>query len=94
MEDNMSTDIDTRTAILAQAWEDLRYEEAFADLFQYADLSFPVAFLLKREMIESNEFTDSLVNEAFELLLGAFGIDEDEGFDDLDELLVISEGNL
>ena len=80
-----ATSYENKVDILADVWTNYREEEAFADLFAYADISFPLAFMLKAGIVDTTERAEGFINEAFDILLDVVGID-DEGFDNLDEL--------
>ena len=82
----MTTTYENKTAILADLWTNYRDEEAFAELFEYADLSFPIAFAVFHGIVDTTERAQSLIDEAFGLLLEVVGVDDD-GFDSLDDLL-------
>lgn len=86
----MSTDYKTRCEILTDLWIEYRTEETFEDFIEYNDIALPLAFCISNRIVTSTPKAEMFVNESFELLLAAIGI-EDEGFESLNDLL---EGNL
>lgn len=87
-----ATSYENQVAILADLWTNYREEEAFAELFEFADLSFPLAFALFHGMIDTTEAVQNLVGETFRLLLEVLSIVEDEGFQNLDEVFATAGG--
>ena len=53
----MNTPIDKQAEILAQLWMDYRDEEYFKDFFEYADLGFPLAYLISTNVVTRNPET-------------------------------------
>lgn len=86
----MSTDYKTRCEILTDLWIEYRTEETFEDFIEYNDIALPLAFCISNRIVISTPKAEMFINESFELLLAAIGI-EDEGFESLNDLL---EGNL
>jgi hypothetical protein len=86
MTETGNTTYESVVSILAELWLDYREDEAFEELFEYADLAFPLAFALQHGMIDTTERAEGIIREAFGLLLDMLGV-EDSGFDELDELL-------
>lgn len=76
----------TRCRILADLWMDYRGEVEFEDFVQYNDLGLPLAYAISEGIVEKTDIATNFVNEAFDILLGALGI-EDTGFNTLDDLL-------
>lgn len=79
-----------KCSILAQLWIEFRNDEEFKDFIEYNDLGLPLAYAVANEAVVSNDITQALINETYDLLLGALGIDDDTGFTSLDELLDIA----
>lgn len=83
----MTTPIETRANILGDFWIEYKDNPQFKDFNQYNDLGLPLAYAISAGIVESSKLASGFVNETFELLLEAMGI-EDEGFDSLDDLVV------
>lgn len=82
----MNTSLEIRAEILSDLWLNYRADEEFQDFIQYNDLGLPVAYLISSGLVKSSEEINKFVNEAFDLLLAGFDI-EDTGFETLDEIL-------
>ena len=85
----MATAFNSKCDILAELWLDYRGEADFKDFVEYNDLGLPLAFAISQDIIEPSPRAEVYIEEAFELLLAALGI-EDEDFDTLDDLLMNS----
>ena len=83
----MATNFLSKCDILAELWLDYRDEEDFADFVQYNDLGLPLAFAISQDIIKTTPRAEGYIGEAFDLLLAALDI-EDEEFDSLDDLLI------
>jgi hypothetical protein len=84
----MNTPTEVRVEILAELWMDYRDEEYFADFVSYADLGLPLAYLLSKDIVAHNPEADRFISDTWETFLGLCGIEEDTGFDTLDEMFV------
>lgn len=84
----METTFENKCNILSELWMKYREEETLKDFFEYTDISLPLAFLISQNIVnERNAAIESFIEEAFVVFLTAIKID-DEGFDNLDEILV------
>ena len=81
------TEFTTKCEILAELWMNYRDDEEFLDFVEYNDLGLPLAYMIANNIVTNNDLASKFVEEAFDLLLSALGIDEDTGFENLDELL-------
>lgn len=81
------TTFENKCAILSQAWLEFRDDENFMDFMSYGDLGLPLAYAIDNNIVKNTPEAQSFVEEMFELLLGILGIDEDTGFDNLDDVL-------
>ena len=82
----MSTEIEKRCEILSDLWLNSREEETFTDFVEYNDLALPLAFSIAYDIVRITPKAEMLINEAFDLLLAVLEI-EDEGFDNLNEMM-------
>lgn len=82
----MATEFITKAEILSDLWMNYRDDEAFTDFIEYNDLGLPLAYALTSSMITLKPVAEELINETFDLLIEALGV-EDTGFESLDELL-------
>jgi hypothetical protein len=72
--------------ILGQLWLDYRDDEQFSDFVDYCDLGLPLAYSISNGIVETSPMAEQFINETYSLLLTALGIQEDKGYDNLDDL--------
>lgn len=89
MSDSHTTPFSNRVAILAQLWMEYRDDPDFVDFIEYNDIGLPLAYLLDSKIVETTTMAEAFINETFDLLLAGLEV-EDEGFEDLDELLGVN----
>lgn len=82
-----ATSLEIRSKILSDLWLEHRNDPDFADLMEYCDIGFPLAYALAYGIITSNEQVDKFVNEAFDQFLETVEI-EDEGYESLKEVFL------
>jgi hypothetical protein len=82
----MNTPIETQASILAELWMDYRDEGYFAEFFQYADIGFPLAYVISKGIVKTTPEADNFISDTWEMLLGLVAL-EDTGFDNLEEML-------
>jgi len=87
MSDNKETTFDNRCNILAELWVDYREEEDLKDFVSYNDLGLPLAFAIAEDLAKPNPRAVEIINETFDMLLMSLEV-EDNGFQNLDELMV------
>jgi len=85
------TPFQKKCEILAELWIDYKHEEDFADFVSYNDIGLPLAFVLANDIATSTPKSEMFIDETFELLLAALGIDNDEGYDSLADLLLLDK---
>jgi hypothetical protein len=91
MSENTPTELTGRASILADLWLNYRNDEQFTDFIEYNDLGLPLAYALANDIITTSPTVERFVNETFDLLLAGLEIDNDYGFESLDDLLDQSE---
>jgi hypothetical protein len=87
----MGTTYENKCGILAELWLNYRDDEEFADFIEYNDLGCPLAYAISAEIVESTDRAQEFIEETFELLLSGLDIEEDEGYESLDDLLQLDE---
>lgn len=83
------TTFEKKCEILADLWLEYKQDETFEDFIAYNDLGLPLAYCLANDIISFAGLSTaavSFVNEAFALLLDGLDM-EDEGFENLDQIL-------
>lgn len=89
MSDNTTTPYSDRCAILAELWMNYRQDTEFADFIEYNDLGLPIAYAIANNVVKSTEMAEAFINESFDLFIAGLGL-EDEGFENLDDVLALS----
>jgi hypothetical protein len=64
-----------------------REEEAFAELLQYGDLAFPLAFAVNESVADSNPEIQEYIEEVWLMLLEQLKIEDDGSFEELEDLI-------
>lgn len=90
MDTPTTTSFSNRCDILAELWMGYRDDEEFADFVDYNDLGFPLAYAISKEIVISTQESENLVDETWELFLGALGV-QDTGYESLDEVFGIDD---
>jgi hypothetical protein len=88
----MSTPFETRCEILSDLWLNYKADDEFKDFIVYNDLGLPLAYAIAEGIVEATPIATNFVNETFELLVAGLAI-EDDGFENLDEMLGMAEDN-
>jgi hypothetical protein len=88
MSESATTHFSDRCNILADLWLNYRADEEFKDFLDYNDIGLPLAYMIANGIVQSVPMSENFINETFDLLLAALGI-EDLGFTSLDEMLDI-----
>jgi hypothetical protein len=91
MSEITTTPFSNKCEILGELWLSYRSEEEFEDFLDYNDLGLPIAYAIANEIVKSTDLAKSFVEETFDLLLVALGI-EDENWENLDQMLSIAKG--
>ena len=85
------TPFETQIEILSDLWLNFRNEEDFIDFVEYNDLGLPLAYAINSKIVNPTDQAKNFISETFSLLLAGLGVEEDTGFDNLDEILGIAE---
>lgn len=91
MTDNTSTHFSNKCEILADLWLNYRQDEEFQDFVEYNDIGLPLAYVIANGIVETTEMATRFIEETFALLLSGLDIDEDTGFENLEDLLGLAE---
>lgn len=86
-----NTTFSAKTEILADLWMNYRGDEEFNDFVEYNDLGLPLSYAVVNQIAKVTPAGEKLISETFDLLLAGLDVSEDTGFDNLDDLLGITE---
>ena len=87
----MATTFENKCAILSDLWLNYKDNEELQDFVEYNDLGLPLAYLIHTELVSVNESGISYVDETFNLLCTGLGVDLDEEYESLNELMELQE---
>jgi hypothetical protein len=85
------TTFENKTQILADLWLNYRADGDFTDFVEYNDLGLPLAYAISAGIVPATDRAREFVEETFALLLASLDIEEDTGFDNLDDLLQLDD---
>lgn len=74
--------------ILSELWLNFRDEANFEDFVNYNDLGLPLAYAISAGIVSETNEAKKFVEEAFDILLATMQIEEDTGYETLDEIFV------
>jgi hypothetical protein len=80
------TTFEARCAILAEVWVSLRDSEDLDVLMREGAIGLALAYAIDNEIVVASEKARQLIDPLFQELLESIGLDEDEGWEDLDDL--------
>lgn len=75
------TPTDKRIAILADFWQTYYENDDWYNVFQYADLAFPLAYAIHNSIVKITPQAKTFIDEAWELVVA-----HDTGFDTLKDV--------
>lgn len=83
----MGTAFESKCYILSELWLNYRDNTDFKDFVSYNDIALPLSFMVSESIVDQpSALAKSFIEESFDLLLKAIGID-DLGFETLDDIL-------
>lgn len=80
------TTFESMCDILAEFWSDYRDEEDLKDFVEYNDLGLPIAYFISENIVLPTPAAEAYVNETFNFLIAALGIDDQVSYETLDEM--------
>jgi hypothetical protein len=84
-------EFETKCAILSDLWINYKEDEALEDFVTYNDLGLPLAYFINTDLVKPNEEAFPYIDETYDLLVESLGLDENEEFSSLAEMLDKSE---
>lgn len=77
--------LENKITILAELWMNYRDDQELEDFIEYNDLGLPLAYFLVNEIVLPTEQTHIYINETYDLLVAALGV-EDREWESLDQM--------
>jgi hypothetical protein len=87
------TTFENKVGILADLFIDYKDNEDFADFVEYNDIGLPLAYIVASGLAKIEPRGKTFIEETFVLLLASLEIDEDTGFDSLEDLFIFVADN-
>ena len=88
----MATDFGNKLAILADLWMNFRDEGEFKDFIEYNDLGLPLAYIVHTELAQISDTGILYIDETFNLLCAALGLDLDKDYESLQQMFELGQG--
>ena len=82
----MATDFSNKASILADLWINFRADEQFSDFIEYNDIGLPLAYYIHTDLVKPTDQATLYVEETFNLLCAALGIDLESDYETLNEM--------
>ena len=82
----MATSFSNKCAILAELWMNYRDDSNLEDFVDYNDLGLPLAYAINTELATITSAGELYVNETFDLLCAAIGVDDQKDYQTLNEM--------
>jgi hypothetical protein len=83
----MTTPYKIKHKILADLWTNYKDDHEYADFFAFNDLGLPLAFIIEQKIVKSTPEAQVYIEQTFELLVDSLGLDPDDEFESIDEML-------
>lgn len=82
----MPSSFTNQVGILSDLWINFRQEEEFEDFIEYNDIGLPLAYFIHTELVNPSDQAKVFVEETFNLLCAALGLDLEEDYETLNEM--------
>lgn len=79
-------DFDTKAAIVAECWMVVRKQDAWAQLLEFGDLGFPLAYAHDNKLVTLEDKAIGFVEEVYTVMIASLDI-PDEDYADFEALL-------
>lgn len=86
MSETQATLYSNKVSILAELWMGYRNDVEFQDFIEYNDLGLPLAYAINEDIVKSTDLAKRYIEETFDLFIAGLEL-EDEGFENLDDVL-------
>lgn len=76
----------TICSILSELWINYKDDKQFSEFVEYNDLGLPLAFMLDSSIVYPTDDAVRYVTETWNIFLSALGLEEDLGWESLEDL--------
>ena len=80
------TDFESMCEILSEFWAEYRDDENLKEFTDYNDLGLPLAYFINENIVISTPASEAYINESFNFLVAALGIDDKVSYESIDEM--------
>jgi hypothetical protein len=87
----MINELNNKIAVLADLYLNYRDEDQFKEFADYNDIGLPIAHLVHTGLVTMNKEGEMYIEETYDLLIAAMGIDPDEVYETIDDMLQFIE---
>jgi hypothetical protein len=82
----MPTNFDNKVGILADLWINFRDDDVLKDFIEYNDIGLPLAYFAHTQLATPSEEARVFIDETFNLLCSALGLNIEETYETLNEM--------
>ena len=83
----MAMDFSKKCEVLSELWMNYRDDDNLKDFAEYNDLGLPMAYMNFTNLVNVTDEGRKYIEETYELLCSAIGIDSEEEYDSLNEMM-------
>jgi len=83
----MINELNNKIAVLADLYLNYRDEEQFKEFADYNDIGLPIAHLVHTGLCNMNKEGEMYVEETYDLLVTAMGVDPEESYETIEDMI-------
>lgn len=83
----MMNEMDRKVGVLADLYLNYRDENQFKEFAEYNDIGLPIAHLVHTGLCNMNKEAELYVEETYDLLVSAMGVDPEQDYQTIDDML-------
>ena len=80
-------EMDRKVGVLADLYLNYRDENQFKEFAEYNDIGLPIAHLVHTGLCNMNKEAELYVEETYDLLVSAMGVDPEQDYQTIDDML-------
>ena len=80
-------EMDRKVGVLADLYLNYRDEDQFKEFADYNDIGLPIAHLVHTGLCNMNKEAEVYVEETYDLLVSAMGVDPEQDYQTIDDML-------
>ncbi len=87
----MINEQNNKIAVLADLYLNYRDEDQFKEFADYNDIGLPIAHLVHTGLCNMNKEAELYIEETYDLLIAAMGVDPDEVYETIEDMIQFME---